>query len=362
MSTSTQKLTLALLFGGSSSEHEISCISASSFAKHIDKSRYEILQIGITKSGNWLLTKASSEQIANGLWETLSSNKPCIISPSHADRGAIIFEENNIKKIKIDVAIPVLHGRFGEDGTLQGLFELANIPYVGCGVLASATCMDKAVTNALFEANSVPHCKWLSASDFELANNKDEVFAKLENYIGYPIFVKPANAGSSVGVSKATDKPTLEKAIKIALAEDNKIVFEEAINGQEVECAVLGANPPFVSVAGEIIAGDSFYTYDDKYKNGVSQTLIPAKLSEQKQAEVMKLAAKAYTALCCEGLSRCDFFVENETGRVLINEINTLPGFTAISMYPKLMEQSGYNMQKLIEKLISLALEKGGVC
>ena len=255
-----------------------------------------------------------------------------------------------------------MHGKNGEDGTIQGLFELARIPYVGCGVLGSAVCMDKAVANALMDAAGVPHCKWVAASRADLELNGPVVLDGIEAKLGYPIFVKPANAGSSVGISKAADRAALEKGVEIALREDDKVVFEECVDAQEVECAAIGNpdDPSTVSTTrpGEILAGAEFYTYDDKYKNGVSQTVIPAHLNEEKLDEVRAEARKAYLALGCSGLSRCDFFVERGTGRVLCNELNTLPGFTSISMYPKLMEHEGYSYPALVDKLLTLAVHR----
>ena len=241
---------------------------------------------------------------------------------------------------------------------MQGLLELAGIPYVGCGVLASAVCMDKAVANALFDANSIPHTKWLSATRWEIESDPEGVCDGVIAKLGWPVFVKPANAGSSVGITKATNREQLKEAIQLALANDRKVVFEAFVDGHEVECAVIGSDPAVATRPGEILAGAEFYTYDDKYKNGVSQVVIPANLPEEKLDEVKTYAAMAYTALGCEGLARCDFFVEHGTGRVLINEINTLPGFTPISMYPKLMEHEGTPIPALIDHLIALALER----
>ena len=281
----------------------------------------------------------------------------CLLDVNNG-RNLHLTEKTSLEKLHIDVVIPVLHGLWGEDGTVQGLLELAGIPYVGCGVLASAVCMDKAVANALFEANGVPHTKWLAANRWEIESDLEGVCEGVEKKLGWPVFVKPANAGSSVGISKVNSREELKKAIDLALENDRKVVFEAFVDGQEVECAVIGSDPAVATRPGEILAGAEFYTYDDKYKNGVSQTVIPAHLPEAKLDEVKTYAAMAYTALNCEGLARCDFFVEKGTGRVLINEINTFPGFTAISMYPKLMEHEGLPVPALIDRLIELALER----
>ena len=355
----SEKMCVALLFGGMSSEHEVSRVSVGNFVNNIDREKYEVLTVGITKEGRWLYTEATAAQMADGSWEELVGNMPCVISPDRADHGMILFTpEGHVEKLHIDVVIPVLHGLWGEDGTVQGLLELAGIPYVGCGVLASAVCMDKAVANALFEANGVPHTKWLAANRWEIESDLEGVCEGVEKKLGWPVFVKPANAGSSVGISKVNSREELKKAIDLALENDRKVVFEAFVDGQEVECAVIGSDPAVATRPGEILAGAEFYTYDDKYKNGVSQTVIPAHLPEAKLDEVKTYAAMAYTALNCEGLARCDFFVEHSTDKVMINEINTFPGFTPISMYPKLMEHEGTPVPALIDHLIELALER----
>ena len=355
----SEKMCVVLLFGGMSSEHEVSRVSVGNFVNNIDREKYEVLTVGITKEGRWLYTEATAAQMADGSWEELAGNMACVISPDRADHGMILFTpEGHVEKVHVDVVIPVLHGLWGEDGTVQGLLELAGIPYVGCGVLASAVCMDKAVANALFEANGVPHTRWLAADRWEIESDLEGVCEGVEKKLGWPVFVKPANAGSSVGISKVSSRDELKKAIDLALENDRKVVFEAVVDGQEVECAVIGSDPAVATRPGEILAGAEFYTYDDKYKNGVSQTVIPAHLPEAKLDEVKTYAAMAYTALNCEGLARCDFFVEHGTGRVLINEINTFPGFTSISMYPKLMEHEGLPVSALIDRLIALALER----
>ena len=356
---SEEKMCVVVLFGGMSSEHEVSRVSAGTVVTNMDRSKYEVMTIGITKAGRWLYTEATTAQMADGSWEELAGNMPCVLSPDRADHGLILFTPaGQVEKIHVDVVVPVLHGLWGEDGTGQGLLELAGIPDGGCGVLASAVCMDKAVANALFDANGVPHTKWAAASRWEIESDPEGVCDGVIAKLGWPIFVKPANAGSSVGISKASDRAQLKDAIQLALRNDRKIVFEAFVDGQEVECAVIGSDPAVSTRPGEILAGAEFYTYDDKYKNGVSQTVIPAHLPEEKLDEVKTYAAMAYTALNCEGLARCDFFVEKGTGRVLINEINTLPGFTSISMYPKLMEHEGIPVPALIDQLIALALER----
>ena len=361
------KQRVALFFGGVSSEHEVSCVSASAWLRTLQKSpcadKYDVTCVGITKNGRWLACPTlTPEAMADGSWEQSPDCVPCLLSPDRKDHGLWLLKDGKAELLPLDICAPVLHGKNGEDGTIQGLFELARIPYVGCGVLASAVCMDKAVANALMDAAGVPHCKWVAANRADLELNGPVVLDAVEAKLGYPIFVKPANAGSSVGITKATDRALLQKAVLVALNEDDKVVFEEFIDGQEVECAAIGNpdDPARVETTrpGEILAGAEFYTYDDKYKNGVSQTVIPAHLSEEKLDEVRAEARRAYLALGCAGLSRCDFFVERGTGRVLCNELNTMPGFTAISMYPKLMESIGVGFDELIDKLLQLAVHR----
>ena len=360
MKQQANKIRVALLFGSCSSEHEVSCVSAAAWADALATmpDRYEVILVGITKQGRWLKYSGSTEGMRSGSWEQDASCVPCVLSPDRSDHGLLVHSANGYELLPVDVVAPILHGKNGEDGTIQGLLELAAIPYVGCGVLASAVCMDKAVANAMFDASGIPHTKWLSATRWEIESDPDGVCDGAIAKLGWPIFVKPANAGSSVGITKAHDRDELKAAIRLALANDRKVVFEAFVDGHEVECAVIGSDPAVSTRPGEILAGAEFYTYDDKYKNGVSQVVIPAKLPEEKLDEVKTYAAMAYTALGCEGLARCDFFVEKDTGRVLINEINTLPGFTPISMYPKLMEHEGIPVPALIDRLIALALER----
>ena len=363
MSEQHNKLRVALFFGGVSSEHEVSCVSASAWLRALRQepcaSRYEVFPIGITKTGRWLACAPTPEAMADGSWQRDPACTPCVLSPDRGDHGVWLLRGGAAELVHIDICAPVLHGKNGEDGTIQGLFELARIPYVGCGVLASAVCMDKALANTVMDAAGVPHCRWTSATAAEAEQDPDAVLDRAERALGWPIFVKPANAGSSVGVSKAADRAALREAMALALREDDKVVFEEFVDGQEVECAAIGNPDDPASVTatrpGEILAGAEFYTYDDKYKNGVSQTVIPAHLSEEKLDEVRAEARKAYLALGCAGLARCDFFVERGTGRVLCNELNTLPGFTAISMYPKLMEHEGLSFAQLVDRLLRLA-------
>ena len=358
---------LALFFGGVSSEHEVSCVSAAAWLRALAQppcaGKYTVTAVGITKDGRWLRYAGPADRVADGSWQAdAAALTPCTLSLDRTRPGLWLLGGANAEFLPLDAAVPMLHGKNGEDGTIQGLFTLAGLPFVGCGVLASAVCMDKAVANTIMDAAGVPHCAWRCAARPEAESDLEGVCARVEAALPYPIFVKPANAGSSVGISKAKDRAGLRAAIATALAEDDKVIFEEFVDGQEVECAAIG-NPEdpdtvLVTRPGEILAGAEFYTYDDKYKNGVSQVVIPARLSEEKLDEVRDTARKAYLALGCTGLSRCDFFVERGTGRVLCNELNTMPGFTAISMYPKLMEHEGLSFSALADRLIELALHK----
>lgn len=349
-----EKIKVAVLFGGQSTEHAVSLQSACAVLHAMKGTRFEAVPVGITREGRWFWYRGPLDAVGEGVWEK-EECAPVTLTPDASVHGLLV---QGAGSLYLDAAFPVLHGKNGEDGTVQGLLELAGIAYVGCGVLASSVCMDKAVANALFEANGVPHTKWVAANRWEIEKDLEGVCAGVEEKLGWPVFVKPANAGSSVGISKVSSQEELKAAIALALENDRKVVFEAFVDGQEVECAVIGSDPAVATRPGEILAGAEFYTYDDKYKNAVSQTVIPAHLPEAKLDEVKTYAAMAYTALNCEGLARCDFFVEKNTGRVLINEINTFPGFTAISMYPKLMEHEGLPVPQLIDRLIALAVER----
>ena len=296
-------LRVALFFGGVSSEHEISCISAAAWAGALNeppcREKYQVVRVGITKDGRWLRYDGGTAAMADGSWQNDPACRPCILSPDRSVHGLMEQQpDGSWQTLPVDVAVPMLHGKNGEDGTIQGLFEIAGIPYVGCGVLGSAVCMDKAVANTLMDASGVPHCRWTWAAAEEAADF-DALADRVESRLVYPIFVKPANAGSSVGISKAHTRTELRAAVDVALAEDAKVIFEEFIDGQEVECAAIGNPETGVSVTrpGEILAGAEFYTYDDKYKNGVSQVVIPAHLSDEKLDEVRDAAKAAYLAL-----------------------------------------------------------------
>ena len=350
------KTKVCVIFGGMSNEHEVSLMSAKSVIDNIPADKYDVVKVGITKKGRWLFFPGSTDEIISDVWHEHPDNVPCMISPDRTTKGLIKMDGKDISIEKIDVVLPVMHGKNGEDGTLQGLLELSGIPYCGCGVLASALCMDKVHANMAFDRRGIPHCKWDFMMDWEI-DNFEEVADRMEKQLGWPMFVKPANSGSSVGVSRAENRQQLKDAVSSALAHDNKVIFEEFIAGQEVECAIYGNCPELIaSEVGEIGASATFYDYDDKYKNGTSKTFIPANLSVETRRTIQELAKKAYTVMDCRGLSRVDFFVAKD-GRILLNEINTLPGFTHISMYPQLMQHTGMSYAQLVDGIIKLGLE-----
>ncbi len=352
------KTRVAVLFGGVSSEYEISCISGAAIAEHLSEDLYEVYKIGITKKGRWLLYPGGTEEMRNAEWDKHPDNVPAILSPDRVTHGLLVSHSGNLDIVKLDVVIPALHGRNGEDGTVQGLLELSGVPYVGCDVLSSAACMDKVTAIRLLEAAGIEHTPWLAKRRRDL-KDFDTFSEELLQKLHFPVFVKPSVSGSSVGISKAKTREELQTAIKIASAHDKLLLFEQAVEGQEVECAILGDETLLVSVPGEIRSCNETYDYEAKYKSGnASKLLIPAPLSAEKTEEVCKTAKKAYHALGCSGLARVDLFVESGTNRVLLNEINTMPGFTTISMYPKLMEYSGLSFSELCHQLVQHALER----
>lgn len=345
------KIKIAVLFGGQSSEHDISCISAATVIQNIDPEKYDILLIGITKEGRWL--KADSLQaVKDGSWR--DSQVAAVLSPDASMKGALLLKDGKVVLQKLDVVFPVLHGLYGEDGTVQGVLELAGIPYVGCGVLASAVSMDKLYTKIIVDTIGVAQAKYVPVMRRELTA-MDQVIARVEEAFPYPVFVKPSNAGSSKGVSKATDRESLKRALEVAAREDSKILVEEAIVGRELECAVFGNEEIEASGVGEILAAAEFYDFDAKYNNSESRTVIDPELPDGKAEEIRRAARAIFRAVDGRGLSRVDFFLEKDTNRVVFNEINTLPGFTSISMYPMLWAARGRKMPELVEALIQTA-------
>lgn len=352
------KKTVLVLFGGNSTEYEISLCSAASVIRNIPSEKYDIVTLGITRNGEWYLYEGSAEYIENNTWQD-GNIKKAVLSPDTSDKGLLVFDKDGIGKISVDIIFPVLHGKNGEDGTMQGLLELSGIPYVGCGHLSSAITMDKAFSNLIADSYGVKQAEWVCANRYDFEKRKEKIFTEAENKLGYPIFVKPCCAGSSVGVGKAKNRDELVSAAEKAFEVDTKIVFEECICGKEVEAAVLGNYEPIVSVPGEIVPCAEFYDYDAKYVSD-SKLYIPAHISDETAQSVRDTALKVYKAFDCSGLSRVDFFVTDD-GEIYFNEINTIPGFTKISMYAKLFDKVGIPYSELVDRLLTLAAEKRGL-
>ncbi|WP_312522233.1 D-alanine--D-alanine ligase [Anaerospora sp.] len=351
------KINVGILFGGRSAEHEVSLQSAKNVIDAIDREKYDITLIGIDKGGQWYLNDSSRFLLNSHDPKKITldkTEKKVVLVPGEESKELVTIASGG-KSSNIDVIFPILHGPYGEDGTVQGLLKLTNIPFVGAGVLGSSIGMDKDVAKRLLRDAGIPIAKFLV---FHKWQRSGITFTEVQEQLGLPLFVKPANAGSSVGVSKVRTEEEFKRALNEAFAFDSKILIEEFIEGREVECAILGNQQPMASRVGEIIAQQDFYSYEAKYidENGAILN-IPAKISEDTEKQIQKLALEAFQVLCCEGLARVDFFLTKEN-RIIINEINTIPGFTKISMYPKLWEISGVPYRDLIDKLIQLALEK----
>lgn len=350
---------VAIIFGGQSSEHEVSCISACTVMRNMD-SRYEQVLIGITKEGKWLLVDKMAS-VENGSW--VNSKRTAVFSPDATKKEILVISSNGTyESIGIDVVFPVLHGLYGEDGTIQGLFELSGIPYVGCGVLASAVSMDKLYTKIIVERLGVEQARYVEVRGYQMKKDMDAVIARIESQLSYPVFVKPSQAGSSQGVSKAQNRDALVTALELAVQHDTKILVEETIVGRELECGVLGTSEDVkASCIGEILAAEdaAFYDFDAKYNNADSKTVVKPELPEGKEEEIRKAAQRIFKAVDGFGLARVDFFLEKDTNRVVFNELNTLPGFTAISMYPMLWDAMGLPIPELIDTLIELAGQRG---
>lgn len=351
------KLKLGVIFGGMSTEHDVSITSGTSVIKNLDKDKYEIYPIYIDKEGKWYKYSKNIDEID-------------ILQVGEEIEEKILIA-NPIEYLQeCDVIFPVLHGLYGEDGTIQGMLELLKIPYIGCKVLGSSICMDKAYAKIIFDKAGINQAKYMyvkkEKENFVYIDKQfdekqcdlEEIAEITEKELDYPVFVKPSNSGSSVGIKKAHNKEELIEAIKYAGNFDSKILIEQNIEGREVECAVLGNDDVKASCVGEILPAEDFYTFDAKYKNAESRVVIPAEIPENISEEIRKTAIKAFKSTDCKGLSRVDFFIENNTNKVIINEINTLPGFTQISMYPKLWESMGLSYTKLLDKLVELAFEQ----
>lgn len=353
------KKNVLIVFGGVSSEHKISQISAASVIRNLDTEKYNVLKMGITMEGDMFLTYAEPDSIEDGSWENDSRNLFAMISPQRSTHGICIVEDDKMRTQHIDVAFPVLHGKNGEDGTIQGLFEIAGIPYVGPGVEASACSMDKSFAKLIVSATGVRQAEAFVTDRYEFSENPNGILAEIEKKFNkeYPLFVKPSSAGSSVGVSRVTCFSELFDALTTALNEDHKVLIEEAVKGREIEVAVLGNRNVRASCLGEIIADGGFYDYESKYENDTTETRIVDDLPEEKVKEFQESAIKVYRALGCKGISRVDFFLR-EDNEIVFNEINTLPGFTSISMYPKLWQASGIAYGDLIDEILMLAMDE----
>lgn len=360
-----KKIKVTVLFGGQSSEHEVSRISAQCVLENIDKERFDIQTVGITKTGEWLKFEGDIKFIGTGEWEKIARNQLLLenssdksltkAAPSCVD--LVSFKGTDDLNIGVDVVFPVLHGPNGEDGSVQGLLQLADVPYVGCNILSSAAGMDKEFSKLVFQNAGIPQADYIKVMRNEIKGSIPYLIRRVSEKLGWPCFVKPANAGSSVGVSKVKGPEELEEALLSASKYDAKILIEEFIQGKEIECAVLGNDNPIASTVGEIVPCNDFYDYNAKYIDGKSDTIIPANIPPHIIEQVQEYAVRAFKALGCSGLSRVDFFVDVE-GKVILNEINTMPGFTSISMYSKLWEASGIPYPELITRLIELAFEK----
>lgn len=367
---SSKKLRIGLLFGGRSGEHEVSLTSAASVLKALDPAKYEVVPIGITREGSWRVGRAAekllpgSGQQSSGLEkvlpDVLKSGKPVMASADPTTPQLVPMNSTSLAKSQpqIDVIFPVLHGTFGEDGTVQGLLELAGIPYVGAGVVASATGMDKDVMKRLFRDAGLPVVRWVLVLRSEWEGGPAGVRNVIENEIGYPLFVKPANLGSSVGISKVRSARQLSAALDLAALYDRKILVECAVDAREIECAVLGNDHPQASVPGEIIPVNEFYDYEAKYVKEGSNIIIPARLTHRQTKRVKEYSVRAFQAIDCAGMARVDFLLDRKNSKVFVNEINTIPGFTPISMYPKMWEATGVPYAQLLDRLIELALER----
>ena len=352
------KLSVCILFGGMSPEHEVSLRSAESVLNNLDPEKYHIFPVGITRQGEWILFGSKDYSLLpTGQWLQCKDNRPAAISPVRG-QGLLTFEEDCVVRQHLDVVFPVLHGENGEDGSMQGLLQLAGIPCVGPLVSSSATCMDKTLTKLVCDNAGIRQAPWKLVTAEALAANAEGVLDGVEASFAYPVFVKPAGTGSSVGVAKAKDREALRKALHNAASFDRKVLVEEFISGAEVEVAVMGNDAPVASICGEIEAGAEFYDYEAKYISDCSTLHIPARIDGETAEKVRDTAVKAYKALGCRGLSRVDFFVTYEGNEIVFNEINTLPGFTSISMYPKLFEASGILYSQLLDKLLELARER----
>ncbi len=355
-----EKKRIAVIFGGRSGEHEVSLTSAKSVLAVLDPQKYEVFEVGITHEGVWLTGAQAREKLEAGQSEGLT---PCTILPDPSRPGLYAIRKTPSRETldliaPLDVVFPVLHGTFGEDGTLQGLLELTDLAYVGAGVTGSSVGMDKGVFKDVMRAHGIPVVESILVLRSEIEKDMESVLRRAEALAAYPFFVKPANLGSSVGISKCASRADLMEGLQEAAAYDRRVLIERGVNAREIEVSVLGNDEPQASVPGEILPSREFYSYESKYVDGTSGLLIPAPLLPETAEEIRRLAVAAYKAIDCAGMARVDFFLDKESGQIWINEVNTIPGFTSISMYPKLWEASGLPYPALVDRLIELALER----
>jgi len=353
----TRRLRVGIIFGGRSGEHEVSLVSATSVMSALDREKYEVVPIGITPEGRWI----SSSQSLGMLKEKapLDREPEKFLVPEPSRRGLVSAEENGGPSVPLDVIFPLVHGTYGEDGTLQGLLELANIPYVGAGVLASAVGMDKIIQKMVFANAGLPVVRYCWCHSAACREHPAKVTRMVERELRYPVFVKPANTGSSVGISKVHGRKELGPALSLASEFDRKVIVEQGIgNAREIECSVLGNDAPEASVPGEIIPSNEFYDYDAKYVDGKSTSIIPADIPKWAVRKIQYIACKAFKVIDCSGMARVDFLVQGNGSKIFLNEINTIPGFTSISMFPKLWEATGLSYPDLLDKVIQLAIER----
>ncbi|HLC64009.1 MAG TPA: D-alanine--D-alanine ligase family protein [Patescibacteria group bacterium] len=352
-----KKVRVGVIMGGLSGEHEVSLVSAASVIKALDKNKFEVLPIGIAKDGKWLAGEEAVRALKESSGNKLLTEK--ILLPDPNKKSLVAIKDRRVlAEKKLDVIVPIVHGTYGEDGKLQGLLEMANIPYVGSGVLGSAVAMDKIVAKQIFESIGLLISKYHYFVKKDWTENQEEVIKRVEEKLSYPLFVKPANLGSSVGVNKAGNRVELKKAISLAIKYDRRIIVEEAVKeAKEIECSVLGNDRPEASVPGRVVPADEFYTYNDKYVDGKTQFEIPAKLPKEVIRKIRELAIKVFKVLDLAGMARVDFLLDRKN-KIYVNEANTIPGFTKIGMYPKLWQATGLPYEKLLERLIDLAFER----
>src|SRR5215216_2293677 len=357
MMSTDRKLRVAVLFGGRSGEHEVSLMSARSVLSVLDPNRYELMQIGITHEGKWVTGEDVLGKFENG---TADGLQHVIVSPNPSEMGIYVLKDKTLEKLTdVDVFFPMLHGTFGEDGTIQGLFELADVAYVGAGVLGSAVGMDKAVFKDVMVANHIPVVDTMIVLRSEIEKDIAAVIRQAERLSDYPLFTKPANLGSSVGITKCHNRSDMQEGLMEAASFDRRVLIQKGVkNAHEIEVSVLGNNEPVASVPGEVLPSREFYSYESKYLDGTSGLDIPAHLPADVAEKICEYAVRAYKAIDCAGMARVDFFVERDTDKIHLNELNTIPGFTKISMYPKLWEASGLPYNELVDRLIELAMER----